>query len=372
MRYGPIVATRSFFPFRTLAALALAAVAVTGCPAPVARAPESPKPPKCALMETASRAYVVDWTDSERAAFDAARRKGIVLARYDGCTLHVLPGCNVSGSSYAFKGFSQKVERVTLLRTDDSPALAAAGVGASDLPPDSAEKVTIEARARGVFAPARWHDIAPEELREAKECEGATHAIASFTVGAFEASMSTSTPTPSATRATTSGGSLPSCAVPPPDALFADEAPKGCDSTIRVELSPLTKPFFATAWPAPIPAGYAAELPPRGDRYFCTAATQHRMPRSTCAPRTTDCASVAGAVIAPPTATDQDLGLYFYCRGFSRAYCFFPYGNPNSTDKMCALTPRDCELLRFGIQDTLKDASPPPTPPTPCLLEGDK
>lgn len=203
---------------------------------------------------------MVDWSPLDRSKLEAATRHGVVPVRIDGCRARIVDGCTIR-RQYAFTATARQREVILLSDRDEVattlPVLAlrfgASVMHASEL--DVA--MTVVGRYESGVTP-----VAASELDG--ECAGATHVVASFSVGAFVIGTGSTTATEASVEVARgrharerkhldAAGVEGACAA----ARRADVSPPdGCSIPLRIELRALRPPAEVLPTP-PRPAAAA-------------------------------------------------------------------------------------------------------------------
>jgi hypothetical protein len=135
----------------------------------------------CDATELSDERLVIDWSPLDRSKLEAVARRGLVPVRVDGCRTRIVDGCTVR-RQYAFTATSRQREVLRLSDRDEVDAklpVLALRFGASLTRATSLDvAMTVVGRYEGGAVP-----VATSELEGA--CDGATHVVASLSVGAF-------------------------------------------------------------------------------------------------------------------------------------------------------------------------------------------
>lgn len=54
---------------------------------------------KCKVAASQRRPLIVEWPSADRAALEAQTRQGVVVVRYTGCEMEMLPSCRVKDAT---------------------------------------------------------------------------------------------------------------------------------------------------------------------------------------------------------------------------------------------------------------------------------
>ncbi|HEY8076048.1 MAG TPA: hypothetical protein VIF62_18100 [Labilithrix sp.] len=158
--------------------LRLWALALAAC-APSAHAPELEHRASC--DESEDERLVVDWSALDRSKLEAAARRGVVPVRVEGCRARIVDGCTVK-RDYTFAPTARQREVMLFSDRDELDArlpVLALRFGASVARASTLDvAMTVIGRYESGAAPVKISDLEGE-------CEGATHVVASLSVGAF-------------------------------------------------------------------------------------------------------------------------------------------------------------------------------------------
>ncbi|MEB2314144.1 MAG: hypothetical protein OZ928_20045 [Polyangiaceae bacterium] len=214
----------------------------------------------CAPSETrASELLVVDLQPEARGDLEIAMRRGVAVVSWDCQRLVILPGCELD-APYAFAGTSPK-EQVVEMASGDAVRATLPLTGARLAGELSGEfsrggSLALALIMIGKQSASLTHATI-DDLRGS--CQGATHVIASATLGAFAMTTGARASARSAAeifgagaqlvsaesrRIETKDGSLAACRGSESDATVP---PKQCDAVLRVELLPIEEPLPAVA-----------------------------------------------------------------------------------------------------------------------------
>lgn len=166
--------------------------AAGGCaraPAASTRAPHEVAPDlsaatdqaRCSVRRSADRPLVVEWPAADRAALEARARRGLVVVRYEGCSMEVLSHCDAAGT-YDFVALSPKQERVSIRSADELYARLPVGAARLEGKLERGGELTVDMSIVGRQQADR-HVVDHAELEG--RCDRATHVLTGLTVGAF-------------------------------------------------------------------------------------------------------------------------------------------------------------------------------------------
>lgn len=163
-------------------ALLFAAAGCIGAARPAATPPEyRPKgQTKCQVRASSDRPLVIEWPSSDRATLEAEAKHGLVVVKYSGCEMELMPQCHVAGS-YRYTPTTRKLERVVI--SDEDELYAKLPVGAARLEGTLAKSGQLVVNMNIV---GRYDAIESKLDRLEGMCDGATHVVTGLTAGAFE------------------------------------------------------------------------------------------------------------------------------------------------------------------------------------------
>jgi len=179
-------------PFSLRGRVLVLALLASSC-APVAAVPARPLASDNELVGaaqercSADRAltpYLIKLPSTERGALEARLQQGLVLVKYSGCELEMVPDCVAPPSlAYSYLAVTPKNDVVKLTSMD--ALYASVPIGAAELAAklQSSGEIRIEVVSAGRYEVAATK-IALSSLSGAG-CQRATHAIRALTVGAF-------------------------------------------------------------------------------------------------------------------------------------------------------------------------------------------
>jgi hypothetical protein len=137
---------------------------------------------KCTIAQSHKRPLVIEWPAADRAALDAQSKKGLVVVRYSGCTMELLPGCRAPGA-YGYFPTTRKLQTETIKTEEDLYAKLPVGAVGLEGKLHSAGSLDVEMSVVGTYESS--HPGAGRADLQG-DCTGATHVLTSLTVGAFE------------------------------------------------------------------------------------------------------------------------------------------------------------------------------------------
>jgi hypothetical protein len=162
---------------------------VAGCHVAEARPPTLEDLGKKCHVASAPNPMLVKWKDSnERAALDAlAQQKKLLVVRYVGCDLELLKTCRVHRHSpYRYTGISAKHEEESFRTADRLYASMPFAAGQFEAKLQSSGAIVVITEVVGRFETDADGFRSNELHGEQGACDGATHVVKAFTVGAYE------------------------------------------------------------------------------------------------------------------------------------------------------------------------------------------
>jgi formylglycine-generating enzyme required for sulfatase activity len=224
-------------------------------------AQQTAKPPeyrpgetKCAMVRDHRRPLLVEWSAQDRASLEAQLKKGLVVVRYEGCKMELLPNCRAPGS-YGFFATTRKMERESIKNEDDLYAKLPIGALSLEGKLKSAGALTVDMLVVGTLESS--HPGAGRADLDG-DCTGASHVLTSFVVGAFdfyagaEASAGFGASVP-AMGASAAGSSKRERMARDGDPAACERAapglapPDGCGALLRVETTPIVDGTFVAS-----------------------------------------------------------------------------------------------------------------------------
>jgi hypothetical protein len=132
----------------------------------------------CKIAKDPLNPMVIEWPGTSKVDFDIRSQEGLVAVSYAGCTLKVLPRCNIGGS-YALKTVTPT--RDSFQMTTATDLYARLPLAAATLKGELSSGTGLELDY--VAVGQRRAEAAPKP--GTGECEGATHYVQTITVGAY-------------------------------------------------------------------------------------------------------------------------------------------------------------------------------------------
>ena len=129
------------------------------------------------------RPLIIEWPATDRASLESRLRRGVIVVRYEGCSVEVLRECKPPESAYDYLGITRKNDELSIRTADElyvNMPLTAVKLEAKLA---KAGELNVSMALVGNYEAQRSRfDISELEGR----CSGATHVIAAAQVGAFE------------------------------------------------------------------------------------------------------------------------------------------------------------------------------------------
>jgi hypothetical protein len=199
------------------------------------------------------RPFIIEWDATDRSSFEAHAANDIIVVRYEGCDMQILEECrndSIRGSQGAYKPVewtSGALEKMDISNQGELYAKLPLSVGTLGGRVQGGEKFKMEYYVAGTTNATR-DAVYREDLASNPGCEGATHFIYGYNLGAFALGSVTELnaevggsvygfgvggKTNKRSQADKQGGDLGTCK--------GDEAREvaGCKSPIRLTLRPV-------------------------------------------------------------------------------------------------------------------------------------
>ena len=187
-----VTSSPSFARARSASALALtvsmatAPLVTTGCATSGNLRPVLMTQPtelaKCKVGASQSSPLVTEWPASEKANLEARLREGGVVVAYSGCTMRLLPACQVKGS-YSFRRTTTSTDTVEVRDVDELYAKLPLGAASLEGELGRTGRIAVRTTIAGQLA---LTGLSAKEVPETGGCSGATHLISALSVGAFK------------------------------------------------------------------------------------------------------------------------------------------------------------------------------------------
>jgi len=134
------------------------------------------------VAKSRSRPLIVEWPSTDRASLESAAQRGLVVVRYLGCEMELLPRCHAQGQ-YAYTPVTQQSDRISIRNLDD--LYANVPLGAAKLEGELSERgeLNVDMVIVGTYDAPQAHQVQRSQLEG--DCRGATHMVSAMTAGAF-------------------------------------------------------------------------------------------------------------------------------------------------------------------------------------------
>ncbi len=165
----------------SIVALGCGASASSRAQASVPTSPDARQAERCTLRGSQSRPLVTEWPATERSRLESRSSKGIIVVAYAGCEMQVLDRCQADGA-YRFSPTSVAKDGFTVSTQDDLYAKLPLGAAALEGELARAGSLHLAYVVVGQYDAA---GLDPAAIALQGECEGATHLVAGYAVGAF-------------------------------------------------------------------------------------------------------------------------------------------------------------------------------------------
>ena len=136
------------------------------------------------------RPFIIEWDATDRSSFEAHAANDILVVRYEGCDMTILEECrndSIRGSQGAYKPVewtSGALEKMDISNQGELYAKLPLSVGTLGGRVQGGEKFKMEYYVAGTRNATR-DSVYREDLAKNPGCEGATHFIYGFNLGAF-------------------------------------------------------------------------------------------------------------------------------------------------------------------------------------------
>lgn len=142
----------------------------------------------CSSPEQALRPFVVTWDTTEQAEFVAQGQRSLMVVKLEGCKLELLVGCQIPGE-YRFQSTPEGMQSLTVASQAELGAKLPLAVLQLGGHVKQGNALSLRYFVRGVsFATAA--SLYRGDLKQG--CEGATHFVQNYVVGAYELGESAS------------------------------------------------------------------------------------------------------------------------------------------------------------------------------------
>jgi hypothetical protein len=206
--------------------------------------------PLCLDGNRPTKPLVVDWTSSDRSELEAAVNRGVVVMKYTGCQLEVVPGCSAPGS-YVFAGVTPKRDAARIQNRGELYGLVPTSAAKLEARLKRWGQLNVEMTILGRYE-ASQNGIRTNELEGS--CLGATHVARAVVAGSFRftagagADLSAGVQVHDVAGVGGSSTSEREVLSEDGDARYCTPVPAGyipptgCNAMIRVEVDPLLTP----------------------------------------------------------------------------------------------------------------------------------
>jgi hypothetical protein len=136
-----------------------------------------------------NRPFIIEWDATDMSSFESHASSDVVVVKYEGCDLRVLEGCapSIKGSLGAYGAVewtSGSVEKIDIGSEGELYAKLPLGVGQLGGRVSAGEQFHMEYYVSGTRNLTR-QAVYSKELAKIPSCEGATHFVAGYNLGAF-------------------------------------------------------------------------------------------------------------------------------------------------------------------------------------------
>ncbi len=136
------------------------------------------------------RPFIIEWDATDKSSFEAYAASDIVVVRYEGCDMQVLEECrndSVRGSQGAYKPVdwtSGALEKLDISNQGELHAKLPLSVGTLGGRVEGGEKFHMEYYVAGTRTATR-DSVYRDDIASNPGCEGATHFVYNYNLGAF-------------------------------------------------------------------------------------------------------------------------------------------------------------------------------------------
>jgi len=176
-------------PTRRVVAFAVVSLAVlqAGCatarravPVPIPRYVPADQT-KCKVSASQSSPLVTEWPASEKANLEVLLRRGAVAVAYSGCTMRVLPECQLRGG-YLWLRTTPAMDSFEITNADELYAKLPLGAASLEGELKLSGRLSVQTHVAGQL---RLDGLGPADVPRDGACAAATHLISGLSVGAF-------------------------------------------------------------------------------------------------------------------------------------------------------------------------------------------
>ncbi len=146
---------------------------------------------RCSEVDPTQRPFVVEWDATDTAMFESVAERDVVFVRYVGCELEVLTACNDDGMAGRYGAYNPPTWTTGSVEgfdvRDEYDLYAKLPLGASSFAGKVAGGATLKLQyyISGTVTATR-NAIGLGDLAGNQRCEGATHFVQAYNLGAFE------------------------------------------------------------------------------------------------------------------------------------------------------------------------------------------
>lgn len=136
---------------------------------------------KAQASKSALLPLLIEWPAADRAALEAQRARGVVVVRYSGGEMELLPGCRAKGA-YRYSALTPKEETVVIASADELQAALPIHGARVEAALGERKRLEVSMLVVGTFD-ADVAAVGDDDL--GGDCARATHVVRALTVGAF-------------------------------------------------------------------------------------------------------------------------------------------------------------------------------------------
>lgn len=137
---------------------------------------------KCMVAAAHDNPLVTEWPASEKANLESRLREGAVVVAYEGCTMRLLPNCRAPGR-YGWRRTTPATDVIEIRNTDDLYAKLPLGAVSLEAELARTGRLSVQTTVAGQI---ELQGFDPAIMPWDAACVGATHVLASLSVGAFK------------------------------------------------------------------------------------------------------------------------------------------------------------------------------------------
>jgi hypothetical protein len=136
---------------------------------------------RCSVQKSQSSPLVTEWPASEKANLESRLQEGAVVVTYSGCEMRLLPQCK-PGGRYLWNRTTLAEDTVEIRNEEDLYAKLPLGAASLEGELKSSGRLAVRTTVVGQM---KLDGVATADVSRTGDCAGATHVIASLSVGAF-------------------------------------------------------------------------------------------------------------------------------------------------------------------------------------------